>query len=58
MSSSAWTVSRPTRSLTRPAPLGFAVEPHRYVRETDTYLGATVVVLRRPIAESPGLMVL
>jgi SAM-dependent methyltransferase len=28
--------------------LGFVSEPHRSIRETDEYLGATVVVLRRP----------
>jgi SAM-dependent methyltransferase len=29
-------------------PLGFAPEPHQHIPETDTYLGATVVVLRAP----------
>ena len=30
------------------AQLGFSAEPHRYVAETEQYLGATVVVLRAP----------
>jgi hypothetical protein len=30
------------------AQLGFTVEPHRYVAQTDQYLGATVVMLRAP----------
>ena len=30
------------------AQLGFTVEPHRYVAQTDQYLGATVVILRAP----------
>ena len=30
------------------ARLGFIVEPHRYVPETEEYLGSTVVVLRAP----------
>jgi SAM-dependent methyltransferase len=29
--------------------LGFLTEPHRIVRETEEYLGATVVVLRAPV---------
>src|SRR3954452_5395426 len=28
--------------------LGFAFEPHRYVAQTEQYLGSTVVVLRVP----------
>lgn len=28
--------------------LGFSVEPHRHVPQTDRYLGSTVVVLRAP----------
>jgi len=30
------------------AAVGFAVEPHRFVPQTDEYLGSTVVVLRAP----------
>jgi SAM-dependent methyltransferase len=30
------------------AEVGFAVEPHRFVPQTDEYLGSTVVVLRAP----------
>src|SRR4051794_40230748 len=30
--------------------LGFAVEPHRHIPESDRYLGSTVVVLRVPRA--------
>ena len=30
------------------ARLGFIVEPHRYVPETEEYLGSTVVILRAP----------
>jgi SAM-dependent methyltransferase len=30
------------------APLGFLIEPHRTVVETEQYLGSTIVVLRKP----------
>jgi SAM-dependent methyltransferase len=34
--------------------LGFVAEPHRVIPETDEYLGATAVVLRRPAARPPS----
>ncbi len=34
------------------ASLGFDIEPHRFVRQTEEYLGSTVVVLRSPPAVS------
>ncbi len=35
--------------------LGFVIQPHLDVPETDTYLGATVAVLRAPLTKSLGL---
>src|SRR5690349_2644518 len=33
--------------------LGLSAEPHRRVRETEQYLGSTIVVLRKPNSSSP-----
>jgi hypothetical protein len=34
--------------------LGFTAEPHRYVGQTEQYLGSTVVVLRAPRTNDRG----
>jgi hypothetical protein len=36
------------------AALGFAVEPHQHVPESERYLGSTIVVLRKRRRDEPG----